>query len=198
MLLCAAACSALIAPGGFCVGAVCHRAASTRPRCLLPLPCPAHPCPQVKRWTKNGAALSKVVSALLHFGQGLGLGPDADGLLNLGGAPEEEWREVAGTPNRRRLFDVEQLLGSGAPARLPARPPAPARSPVRPPACLPACSAGLLHTASAANHLPFTCRLCAGVCLQWRTSPLACLPWLPHLACCLSPSSTSWRAPSGC
>lgn len=37
-----------------------------------------------QRWTKSGTALGKVVAALLQFGSGLGLGPDADGLLNLG------------------------------------------------------------------------------------------------------------------
>jgi len=53
---------------------------------------------------------------LLQFGSGLSLGPDADGLLNLGDVPAHEWREVAEPPpaQRRAMFDVERLLDSGA------------------------------------------------------------------------------------
>ncbi len=49
---------------------------------------------QMNRWRKNGAALAKVVAALLQFGKGLRLGPDADGLLNFG----DTEREVRGWP----------------------------------------------------------------------------------------------------
>ena len=60
--------------------------------------------------------MASVVSALLQYGEGLALGPDADGLLNLGDVAPREWAEVAATAggSRRRLFDVERLLDSGA------------------------------------------------------------------------------------
>ncbi|KAL4426809.1 hypothetical protein ABPG77_006595 [Micractinium sp. CCAP 211/92] len=75
-----------------------------------------------QRWTKYGAAMGKVVSALLEHGSGLGLGPDSDGLLNLGDTQPQEWEAVAGAPNRRALFDVQRLLDSVA--YKPAIPPA--------------------------------------------------------------------------
>lgn len=73
------------------------------------------PPPLQAKWTKNGTALGRIVSALLHFGSGLSLGPDADGLLNLGDVPAREWREVAEPPpaQRRAMFDVARLLDSG-------------------------------------------------------------------------------------
>ena len=65
------------------------------------------------KWTKTGAALGRVVAALLQHGQGLALGPDSDGLLNLGDVPHQEWREAA-APARHAMFDVDRLLDSGA------------------------------------------------------------------------------------
>ena len=61
-----------------------------------------------------------MASALLMHGRGLGVGPDADGLLNLGDTPEEEWAEVGGAArqDRHRLFDVQELLGSSECAAL--------------------------------------------------------------------------------
>lgn len=72
--------------------------------------------PWQAKWTKNGTALARIVSSLLRFGSGLSLGPDADGLLNLGDVPAREWREVAEPPpaQRRAMFDVARLLDSGA------------------------------------------------------------------------------------
>ncbi len=46
-------------------------------------------CLQLNRWKKNGTALSKLVAAVLSFGEGLRLGPDSDGLLNFGDTPPE-------------------------------------------------------------------------------------------------------------
>jgi hypothetical protein len=68
---------------------------------------------QKQGWTKNGAALANVVACLLRYGTGLGLGPDSDGLLNLGDVAAAEWGEVAAAASRRRLFDVNALLDSG-------------------------------------------------------------------------------------
>lgn len=78
-------------------------------------PCSPHQLPQAKRYSKNGTALAKVLASLLQFGAGLALGPDADGLLNLGDVPPEEWAAAAApAPTQRHAqFDVQRLLDSG-------------------------------------------------------------------------------------
>ncbi len=64
----------------------------------------------LQRWTKYGAAVGKVVSTLLQHGSGLGLGPDSDGLLNLGDTQPQvgPWGHAAGQPHGGR-----RLRGQG-------------------------------------------------------------------------------------